>query len=164
MRTILCVTDICVEVPPFLFLRKWRSMTMDGRATAPTSLYWPDNTTTGAQVWLTPNSIHNDYNPSINCNVLGFQSHCPRWRWKPEITQRVLGDSRQSSSIEWLYEQQGTWGRLEHHRQEHELTCRRLATTRCHAAVLCLIWGKWEIGRLWWIIRGMGGCAGCLIT
>jgi hypothetical protein len=27
---------------------------MDGGAVAPASLYWPENATTGAQVWLTP--------------------------------------------------------------------------------------------------------------
>jgi hypothetical protein len=37
---------------------------------APASLYQPDNTTTGTQVWLTPNSTYNDHNPSINCKVL----------------------------------------------------------------------------------------------
>jgi hypothetical protein len=43
---------------------------MDGGAVAPASLYRPDNATTGAQVRLTPNSTHNDHNPSINCKVL----------------------------------------------------------------------------------------------
>jgi hypothetical protein len=43
---------------------------MDGGAVAPASLYRPDNAMTGAQVWLIPNSTHNDHNPSINCKVL----------------------------------------------------------------------------------------------
>jgi hypothetical protein len=43
---------------------------MDGGAVAPASLYWPENATTGAQVWLTPNSTRNDYYPSNNCKVL----------------------------------------------------------------------------------------------
>jgi hypothetical protein len=37
---------------------------------APASLYRPDNTTIDALVWLTPNSTHNDHNPSLNCKVL----------------------------------------------------------------------------------------------
>jgi hypothetical protein len=41
-----------------------------GGAVAPASLYQPENAMTGAQVWLTPNSTHNDLNPSINCKVL----------------------------------------------------------------------------------------------
>jgi hypothetical protein len=43
---------------------------MDGGAVAPASLYRPNNATTGAQVWLTPNSTPNDHYPSINCKVL----------------------------------------------------------------------------------------------
>jgi hypothetical protein len=43
---------------------------MDDGAVAPASLYWLDNAMIGAQVWLTPNSTHNDHNPSINCKVL----------------------------------------------------------------------------------------------
>jgi hypothetical protein len=43
---------------------------MDGGAVAPVSLYRLDNAMTCTQVWLTPNSIHNDHNPSINCKVL----------------------------------------------------------------------------------------------
>jgi hypothetical protein len=43
---------------------------MDGGAVAPVSLYRPDNATTDAPVWLTPNSTHNNHNPSINCKVL----------------------------------------------------------------------------------------------
>jgi hypothetical protein len=37
---------------------------------APVSLYQPNNVTTGALVWLTPNSTPNDHNPSLNYNVL----------------------------------------------------------------------------------------------
>ena len=43
---------------------------MDGGAVAPVSLYQPNNVTTGALVWLTPNSTPNDHNPSLNYNVL----------------------------------------------------------------------------------------------
>jgi hypothetical protein len=43
---------------------------MDGGAAAPVSLYRPENATTGALVWLTPNSTNNDHNPSINFKVL----------------------------------------------------------------------------------------------
>ena len=48
---------------PFLFLHKSRPPTEDIGAVAPTSLYWPDNATTDAQVWPTPNSTPNDYYP-----------------------------------------------------------------------------------------------------
>jgi hypothetical protein len=37
---------------------------------APASLYQSKNATTGASVWLTPNSTPNDHYPSINCKVL----------------------------------------------------------------------------------------------
>jgi hypothetical protein len=43
---------------------------MDGGAVGPASQYWPENATTGAPVWLTPNSTPNDHYPSINCKVL----------------------------------------------------------------------------------------------
>jgi hypothetical protein len=42
---------------------------MDGGAAAPASLYWLDNTTTGASVCLTPNSTRKDHFPSINCKI-----------------------------------------------------------------------------------------------
>jgi hypothetical protein len=47
-----------------------RSLTEDGGAVAPASQYWPENATTDALVWLTPNSTLNDHYPSINCKVL----------------------------------------------------------------------------------------------
>ena len=43
---------------------------MDGGAVALASLYQPNNETTVAPVWLTPNSTPNDHFPSINCKVL----------------------------------------------------------------------------------------------
>jgi hypothetical protein len=43
---------------------------MDDGAAAPVSLYRPENATIGAPMWLTPNSTHNDHNPSINCKIL----------------------------------------------------------------------------------------------
>ena len=43
---------------------------MDGGAVGPASLYRPKNATTGAPVWLTPNSTLNDHNPSLNRKVL----------------------------------------------------------------------------------------------
>ena len=43
---------------------------MDGGAVALASLYRPENAMTDAQVWLTPNSTHNDLNPSTNFGVL----------------------------------------------------------------------------------------------
>jgi hypothetical protein len=61
-----CLTDICTKAPPFLFLRKVRSPTVDGGAVAPASPYWLEHTTISAQVWLTPNSTPNDHNPSTN--------------------------------------------------------------------------------------------------
>jgi hypothetical protein len=41
------------------------------------SLHQLNNATTGAPVWLTPNSTPNDHYPSINCNVLtpNFSAH-----------------------------------------------------------------------------------------
>jgi hypothetical protein len=41
-----------------------------GGAVTPTSLYRPDNSTTGAPVRLTPNSTPNDHYPSTNFKVL----------------------------------------------------------------------------------------------
>jgi hypothetical protein len=55
---------------PFLSLHNLRSPTVDGGAVAPASPYRPENATTGALVWLTPNSTPNDHFPSINCKVL----------------------------------------------------------------------------------------------
>jgi hypothetical protein len=43
---------------------------MDGGAAAPASLYWPDNATTGASMWLTPNSTPKEHFSSINCKIL----------------------------------------------------------------------------------------------
>jgi hypothetical protein len=43
---------------------------MDGGAVALASLYRPENITTGAPLWHTPNSTLNDHNPSLNCKVL----------------------------------------------------------------------------------------------
>jgi hypothetical protein len=43
---------------------------VDGGAVALTSLYQPNNATTVAPVWLTPNSTPNDHFASINCKVL----------------------------------------------------------------------------------------------
>jgi hypothetical protein len=44
---------------------------LNDEAVASTSLYRPDNATTGAQVWLTPNLTPNDHFPSTNCTNLG---------------------------------------------------------------------------------------------
>jgi hypothetical protein len=42
---------------------------MDSEATASASLYWLDNATIGALVWLTPNSTPKDHFPSINSKI-----------------------------------------------------------------------------------------------
>jgi hypothetical protein len=85
----------------------------------------------------------------------------------PTTTTKIRGDHDDlvwSSLIEWVYEQQGAWGRLEHQSEKLELTCRGLATTECSWWRGKRIWGKHEIWRLWWMIRGNGWCVGCVIT
>jgi hypothetical protein len=67
---------------------------------------------------------------------------CPRRRRKPRIIQGVLGNLRRSSSIEWVGQLQGTWGKIEHHLRKLELTCRRLATARSLHTVFWTDLGK----------------------
>jgi hypothetical protein len=64
------VTDNCIKVLHFLFLRELRSPTVDGGAVAPASPYLPQNAMIDALMRLTPNSTYNDHNPSSNCKVL----------------------------------------------------------------------------------------------
>jgi hypothetical protein len=69
--------------------------------------------------------------PSINCTI-------PAW----EFTVHGNGGNWEHTNVFWViqggliqfqrvYEYQGTWERLEHHAEEHELICKRLAMTRC---------------------------------
>ena len=61
---------LCAEALHFLILRELKPSTEDGGAVAPTSPYWPDNSTTGALEWLTPNLTPNNHFPSTNFKVL----------------------------------------------------------------------------------------------
>jgi hypothetical protein len=65
-----CVSNNCTEAPPFLFLRKVRSLTTDSGAVAPASLYRLENAMTRPLRCSTPNSTLGKTNPSTNCRVL----------------------------------------------------------------------------------------------
>jgi hypothetical protein len=164
LELFLYVTNIHSLALPFLFLRRVRSPTMDGRAVAPASLYWPENTTTGAQVWLTPNSTPNDYYPSNNCKVLApnlsVHGESANYGWTEtfSVILRVLAQLAGSRSIKGT---QGYWNEgIEGVNGPWDGGPRRDSSRRRGEAN----WGKREIGRLWWIIRGKDWCVGCVIT
>jgi hypothetical protein len=61
---------LCAEALHFLILRELKPPTEDGGPSAPASPYRPDNSTTGALEWFTPNLTPNNHYPSTNFKVL----------------------------------------------------------------------------------------------
>jgi hypothetical protein len=159
-----CVSDICTEAPPFLFLHKTRSPTTDDgehtlrRACTGWNTQRLSFLLGRHQILPLATLIHQ----LIAC--IPTKISLPRRRQKSEIIWGVHDDLVRYSLIEWVYKKQGDWGRLEHQLRKLELTCIGLATTKRSRWHEKRIWGKHEIARLWWMIRGKGWCVGYVNT
>jgi hypothetical protein len=96
-------------------------------------------------------------NKALNHPIHGGSADSPRNR-------RVPGDPGLPSLIGWVSEHQEQARLLKQENNEQERTWDELATARVLLWCFWVIWGKSQIGALWWLIGDTGGCVECLTT